>query len=93
MRVCPRAASVSICPHFILLSVALPGGRDGSVQSDASSSPSEQSQLGQSHPGYPIGPQVSECRGGEDEWVFIEWVRDVFTQENLDSAASHPALI
>ncbi|XP_056869042.1 POU domain, class 6, transcription factor 2 isoform X2 [Takifugu flavidus] len=32
-------------------------GRDGSVQSDASSSPSEQSQLGQSHPGYPIGPQ------------------------------------
>lgn len=45
--------------HFTLLSV-LPGGRDGSVQSDTSSSPSEQSQLGQSHPGYPIGPQVSE---------------------------------
>nr|XP_019943308.1 PREDICTED: POU domain, class 6, transcription factor 2 isoform X6 [Paralichthys olivaceus] len=33
------------------------GVRDGSVQSDASSSPSEQSQLGQSHPGYPMGPQ------------------------------------
>ncbi|XP_041817778.1 POU domain, class 6, transcription factor 2 [Chelmon rostratus] len=33
------------------------GARDGSVQSDASSSPSEQSQLGQSHPGYPMGPQ------------------------------------
>ncbi|KAF7669965.1 hypothetical protein LDENG_00105730 [Lucifuga dentata] len=33
------------------------GNRDGSVQSDASSSPSEQSQLGQSHPGYPLGPQ------------------------------------
>ncbi|XP_016887198.1 POU domain, class 6, transcription factor 2 isoform X1 [Cynoglossus semilaevis] len=33
------------------------GGRDGSVQSDASSSPSEQSQLGQSHPGYHMGPQ------------------------------------
>uniref|UniRef100_A0A3Q3W0W0 POU domain protein n=1 Tax=Mola mola TaxID=94237 RepID=A0A3Q3W0W0_MOLML len=32
-------------------------GRDGSVQSDASSSPSELSQLGQSHPGYPMGPQ------------------------------------
>ncbi|XP_078794347.1 POU domain, class 6, transcription factor 2 isoform X1 [Oryzias latipes] len=30
------------------------GIRDGS---DASSSPSEQSQLGQSHPGYPMGPQ------------------------------------
>ncbi|XP_070842367.1 POU domain, class 6, transcription factor 2 isoform X2 [Chaetodon auriga] len=33
------------------------GARDGSVQSDVSSSPSEQSQLGQSHPGYPMGPQ------------------------------------
>ncbi|XP_029979610.1 POU domain, class 6, transcription factor 2 isoform X2 [Sphaeramia orbicularis] len=33
------------------------GIRDGSVQSDVSSSPSEQSQLGQSHPGYPMGPQ------------------------------------
>ncbi|KAK5602105.1 POU domain, class 6, transcription factor 2 [Crenichthys baileyi] len=33
------------------------GARDGSVQSDASSSPSEQSQLGQPHPGYPMGPQ------------------------------------
>ncbi|XP_008394880.1 POU domain, class 6, transcription factor 2 isoform X1 [Poecilia reticulata] len=33
------------------------GVRDGSVQSDASSSPSEQSHLGQSHPGYPMGPQ------------------------------------
>nr|XP_020475441.1 POU domain, class 6, transcription factor 2 isoform X2 [Monopterus albus] len=33
------------------------GARDGSVQSDASSSPSEQSQLGHSHPGYPMGPQ------------------------------------
>ncbi|XP_010883848.2 POU domain, class 6, transcription factor 2 isoform X2 [Esox lucius] len=33
------------------------GARDGSVQSDVSSSPSEQSQLGQSHPGYPVGPQ------------------------------------
>ncbi|KAJ0059771.1 hypothetical protein NL108_011268, partial [Boleophthalmus pectinirostris] len=31
--------------------------RDGSVQSDASSSPSEQSHLGQSHPAYPMGPQ------------------------------------
>uniref|UniRef100_A0A8D3B709 POU domain protein n=1 Tax=Scophthalmus maximus TaxID=52904 RepID=A0A8D3B709_SCOMX len=31
--------------------------RDGSIQSDASSSPLEQSQLGQSHPGYPMGPQ------------------------------------
>lgn len=47
---------------FTLLPVALTGGRDGSVQSDASSSPSEQSQLGQSHPGYPMGPQVSEKR-------------------------------
>ncbi|KAM3860816.1 POU domain, class 6, transcription factor 2 [Diretmus argenteus] len=33
------------------------GARDGSVQSDASSSPCEQSQLSQSHPGYPMGPQ------------------------------------
>ncbi|XP_051267193.1 POU domain, class 6, transcription factor 2 isoform X1 [Dicentrarchus labrax] len=33
------------------------GARDGSVQSDASSSPSELSQLGQSHPAYPMGPQ------------------------------------
>ncbi|XP_055785062.1 POU domain, class 6, transcription factor 2-like isoform X3 [Salvelinus fontinalis] len=33
------------------------GARDGSVQSDASSSPSEQSQLGQCHPAYPVGPQ------------------------------------
>ncbi|XP_058495608.1 POU domain, class 6, transcription factor 2 isoform X2 [Solea solea] len=33
------------------------GARDGSVQSDASSSPSEQSHLGQPHPGYPMGPQ------------------------------------
>ncbi|XP_039473213.1 POU domain, class 6, transcription factor 2-like [Oreochromis aureus] len=33
------------------------GARDGSVQSDASSSPSEQSQLGQTHPAYPMGPQ------------------------------------
>ncbi|KAM3593673.1 uncharacterized protein V6R79_018757 [Siganus canaliculatus] len=33
------------------------GARDGSVQSDASSSPSEPSQLGQTHPGYPMGPQ------------------------------------
>lgn len=42
------------------LPVAFSGARDGSVQSDASSSPSEQSHLGQSHPGYPMGPQVSE---------------------------------
>ena len=42
------------------ISVALSGARDGSVQSDASSSPSEQSQLGQSHPGYHMGPQVRE---------------------------------
>ncbi|XP_076147287.1 POU domain, class 6, transcription factor 2 [Alosa pseudoharengus] len=33
------------------------GARGGSAQSDASSSPSEQSQLGQSHPAYPVGPQ------------------------------------
>ncbi|XP_037550344.1 POU domain, class 6, transcription factor 2 [Nematolebias whitei] len=33
------------------------GIRDGSVQSEASSSPCEQNQLGQSHPGYPLGPQ------------------------------------
>ncbi|XP_078136718.1 POU domain, class 6, transcription factor 2 [Sander vitreus] len=33
------------------------GARDGSVQSDTSSSPSEQSHLGQSHPGFPMGPQ------------------------------------
>ncbi|XP_061614895.1 POU domain, class 6, transcription factor 2 isoform X2 [Phyllopteryx taeniolatus] len=34
------------------------GARDSSVQSDLSSSPSEQSQVGQSHPGYPaMGPQ------------------------------------
>ncbi|XP_014013257.1 POU domain, class 6, transcription factor 2 isoform X3 [Salmo salar] len=33
------------------------GARDGSVQSDASSSPSEQCHLGQSHPAYPVGPQ------------------------------------
>ncbi|XP_072235141.1 POU domain, class 6, transcription factor 2-like [Leuresthes tenuis] len=38
------------------------GIRDGSVQSDASSSPSEQSQLGQSHPGYPMGPQCQSCQ-------------------------------
>uniref|UniRef100_A0A4W5P0H4 Uncharacterized protein n=1 Tax=Hucho hucho TaxID=62062 RepID=A0A4W5P0H4_9TELE len=40
------------------------GARDGSVQSDTSSSPSEQSQLGQCHPAYPVGPQVgiSPCR-------------------------------
>ncbi|XP_022522736.2 POU domain, class 6, transcription factor 2 isoform X2 [Astyanax mexicanus] len=33
------------------------GGRGGSVQSDASSSPSEQGHMGQSHPAYPVGPQ------------------------------------
>uniref|UniRef100_A0A673ZUI5 POU class 6 homeobox 2 n=1 Tax=Salmo trutta TaxID=8032 RepID=A0A673ZUI5_SALTR len=33
------------------------GAHDGSVQSDASSSPSEQCHLGQSHPAYPVGPQ------------------------------------
>ncbi|XP_074478779.1 POU domain, class 6, transcription factor 2 isoform X2 [Sebastes fasciatus] len=33
------------------------GARDGSVQSDTSSSPSEQSHLGQSHPGFSMGPQ------------------------------------
>ncbi|XP_072307136.1 POU domain, class 6, transcription factor 2 isoform X6 [Eucyclogobius newberryi] len=33
------------------------GARDGSVQSDTSSSPSEQSHLGQSHPAYAMGPQ------------------------------------
>ncbi|XP_061661992.1 POU domain, class 6, transcription factor 2 [Syngnathoides biaculeatus] len=34
------------------------GARDSSVQSELSSSPSEQSQVGQSHPGYPtLGPQ------------------------------------
>nr|XP_057915804.1 POU domain, class 6, transcription factor 2-like isoform X1 [Doryrhamphus excisus] len=34
------------------------GARDSSVQSDISSSPSEQSQVGQTHPGYPaMGPQ------------------------------------
>ncbi|XP_057680541.1 POU domain, class 6, transcription factor 2 isoform X2 [Corythoichthys intestinalis] len=34
------------------------GARESSVQSDISSSPSEQSQVGQSHPGYPaMGPQ------------------------------------
>ncbi|XP_034562908.1 POU domain, class 6, transcription factor 2 isoform X1 [Notolabrus celidotus] len=33
------------------------GARDGSVQSDASSSPSEQSHLGQTHPAYHMGPQ------------------------------------
>ncbi|XP_034023281.1 POU domain, class 6, transcription factor 2 isoform X1 [Thalassophryne amazonica] len=33
------------------------GAHDGSVQSDASSSPTEQNQLSQSHPGYPMGPQ------------------------------------
>ncbi|XP_070709492.1 POU domain, class 6, transcription factor 2 [Pempheris klunzingeri] len=33
------------------------GARDGSVQSDASSSPSEQSHPSQAHPGYPLGPQ------------------------------------
>ncbi|KAM4606260.1 POU domain, class 6, transcription factor 2 [Polymixia lowei] len=38
------------------------GTRDGSVQSDASSSPSEQSQIGQSHPGYPMGPQCQSCQ-------------------------------
>lgn len=52
----------ALCSLFLpaVLPVALSGARDGSVQSDASSSPSEQSQLGQSHPGYPMGPQVSE---------------------------------
>ncbi|KAM8823189.1 POU domain, class 6, transcription factor 2 isoform 3-T4 [Spinachia spinachia] len=35
------------------------GARDGSVQSDTSSSPSEQSHLGQSHAAFPMGPQVS----------------------------------
>lgn len=38
--------------------VSVSGIRDGSVQSEASSSPCEQNQLGQSHPGYPLGPQV-----------------------------------
>ncbi|XP_062336340.1 POU domain, class 6, transcription factor 2-like [Osmerus eperlanus] len=33
------------------------GAREGSVQSDASSSPSEQGGLGQSHPAYSVGPQ------------------------------------
>ena len=48
--------SLSFCPS---LSLALPGAREGSVQSDASSSPSEQGGLGQSHPAYSLGPQVS----------------------------------
>ncbi|KAL1248834.1 hypothetical protein QQF64_022152, partial [Cirrhinus molitorella] len=33
------------------------GGRVGSVQSDASSSPTEHGHMGQSHPTYPVGPQ------------------------------------
>ncbi|XP_029313560.1 POU domain, class 6, transcription factor 2 isoform X3 [Cottoperca gobio] len=33
------------------------GARDGSVQSDTSSSPSEQSHLGQCHPAFSMGPQ------------------------------------
>ncbi|KAL7835286.1 hypothetical protein SRHO_G00276330 [Serrasalmus rhombeus] len=33
------------------------GVRGGSVQSDASSSPSEHGHMGQSHPAYPVGPQ------------------------------------
>ncbi|XP_051738356.1 POU domain, class 6, transcription factor 2 [Ctenopharyngodon idella] len=33
------------------------GGRVGSVQSDASSSPTEHGHMGQSHPTYPLGPQ------------------------------------
>ncbi|XP_035990058.1 POU domain, class 6, transcription factor 2-like [Fundulus heteroclitus] len=45
------------------------GVRDGSVQSDASSSPSEQSQLGQSHPGYPMGPQ---CLLRPDNMCFMD---------------------
>ncbi|XP_051969500.1 POU domain, class 6, transcription factor 2-like [Xyrauchen texanus] len=33
------------------------GGRVGSVQSDANSSPTEHGHLGQTHPTYPVGPQ------------------------------------
>lgn len=40
------------------LSLSLSGGRVGSVQSDASSSPTEHGHMGQSHPTYPLGPQV-----------------------------------
>lgn len=40
------------------LCLSLSGGRVGSVQSDASSSPTEHGLMGQSHPTYPVGPQV-----------------------------------
>ncbi len=40
----------------INLSFSLSGGRFGSVQSDASSSPTEHGHMG--HPTYPLGPQV-----------------------------------
>lgn len=40
------------------LYLSLSGGRVGSVQSDASSSPTEHGHMGQSHPTYPVGPQV-----------------------------------
>lgn len=65
----------SLLPRPLPSSSVLPamssGGRDGSVQSDASSSPSEQSQLGQSHPGYHMGPQVSEVTSNYSFIVFI----------------------
>ncbi len=40
------------------LCLSLSGGRVGSVQSDSSSSPTEHGFMGQSHPTYPVGPQV-----------------------------------
>ncbi|XP_047205739.1 POU domain, class 6, transcription factor 2 isoform X2 [Girardinichthys multiradiatus] len=46
-----------VTPLTAIVQMNAKGARDGSVQSDASSSPSEQSHLGQPHPGYPIGPQ------------------------------------
>lgn len=58
-------------PSSSVLPAMSSGGRDGSVQSDASSSPSEQSQLGQSHPGYHMGPQVSEVTSNYSFIIFI----------------------
>lgn len=69
---------------WLSLPVALSGARDGSVQSDASSSPSEQSQLGQTHPAYPMGPQVSEkihknLNTGLMKTFIILKVKDIYT--------------
>ena len=70
----------------ISLPVALPGACDGSVQSDTSSSPSEQSHLGHSHPAFSMGQQVSE--GQTQHHTFSKAKSPLITQVYMSCVTS-----